>query len=124
MHPLPPLDRDSVFAWLWLGHMAPDDLHKPRVPWNAKGNRNACVYWPSVADSGFTSAGCDEAMCNDIDNGSLFYFMPPELEDPNKVRTPPFGSCFLLLQFLLMTVVLCILCDHNINIGVHQHAWV
>jgi hypothetical protein len=116
MHPPPPPDRDSVFAWLWLGCMAPDKLHKP---WNAKGNGNACVYWPSMADSGFASAGCDEATCNDVDDGDSFYFMLPELEDPNEVRTPPFGSCFLLLQLLLMTIVLCILCDHNINIGVH-----
>jgi hypothetical protein len=116
----PPLpDRDSVFAWLWLGHMAPDNPHKLCKPWNTKGNRNACVYWPSMADSRFASAGCDEATCNDIDNGNSFYFMPPELEDLNEVRTPPFRSCFLLLQLLLMTVVLCILCDHNVNIGVY-----
>jgi hypothetical protein len=69
--------------------MALDDLHEP---WNAKGNGNACVYWLSMADSGFTSAGCDEATCNDVDNGDLFYFMPPELEDLNEVRTPPFRS--------------------------------
>jgi hypothetical protein len=115
----PLLDRDSVFAWSWLGCMALDNLYKP---WNTKGNRNACVYWPSMADSGFASAGCDEATCNDVDNGDSFYFMLPELEDPNKVRTPPFRSCFLLLQLLLMTIVLCILCDHNVNIGVHQRA--
>jgi hypothetical protein len=116
---LPPPDRDSVFAWSWLGHMAPDNLREPREPWNAKGNGNTCVYWLSMADSGFTSAGCDEATCNDVDDGNSFYFMLPELEDPNKVRTPPFGSCFLLLQLLLTTIVLCILCDHNVNIGVH-----
>jgi hypothetical protein len=104
--------------------MAPDDPREPHKLWNTKGNGNACVYWPSVADSRFASVGCDEAMCNDIDDGDSFYFMPPELEDLNKVRTPPFGSCFLLLQLLLMPIVLCILCDHNINIRVHQRAQV
>jgi hypothetical protein len=89
MHAPPLPDRDSVFAWSWLGRMA---LDNPRKPWNAKGNGNACVYWLSVADRGFASAGCDEAMCNDVDDGDSFYFMPPELEDPNEVRTPPFGS--------------------------------
>jgi hypothetical protein len=124
MHAPPLLDRDSVFAWSWLGRMAPDDPHKLCEPWNAKGNRNACVYWPSMADSRFASVGCDEATCNDVDDGDSFYFMPPELEDPNEVRTPPFRSCFLLLQLLLTTIVLCILCDHNVNIRVHRHAQV
>jgi hypothetical protein len=60
--------------------------------------------------------------CIDVDDGDTFYFTPPELEDPNEVRTPPFGSCFLLLQLLLTTIVLCVLCDHNVNIGVHRRA--
>ena len=72
--------------------MASDD---PREPWNAGGNRNECVYWPSVADSGFVSTGCDEAACNDRDDGDSFYFTPPDQEDPNEVRTPL--PCFLLV---------------------------
>ncbi|KAH9016088.1 hypothetical protein EDB84DRAFT_1567467 [Lactarius hengduanensis] len=66
--PPPPPDRDSVFAWSWLGRMAPDD---PREPWNvdarantdANGNADGfeCAYWPSVADSGYESeTGCDD----------------------------------------------------------------
>ncbi|KAI0246343.1 hypothetical protein BJV78DRAFT_1286499 [Lactifluus subvellereus] len=81
MRPPPPPDRDSVFAWSWLGRMAPDD---PREPWNASGDGNGCAYWPSVADSGFVSTGCDGAACNDGDDGDSFYFTPPELEDPNE----------------------------------------
>ncbi|KAI0302913.1 hypothetical protein B0F90DRAFT_1713517, partial [Multifurca ochricompacta] len=30
VRPPPPPDRDSVFAWSWLGRMAPED---PREPW-------------------------------------------------------------------------------------------
>jgi hypothetical protein len=66
--------------------MAPDD---PREPWDASGNDcgggggggNGCVYWPSVADSGYISEGCDGG-----DDGDSFYFTPPEIEDPNEVR--------------------------------------
>ncbi|KAH8981272.1 hypothetical protein EDB86DRAFT_3087201 [Lactarius hatsudake] len=82
--PPPPPDRDSVFAWSWLGRMAPDD---PREPWNvdarantdANGNADGfgCAYWPSTADSGYESeTGCDD--------GDSFYYTPPELEDPNE----------------------------------------
>ena len=83
--PPPPPDRDSVFAWSWLGRMAPED---PREPWNVAGARAAnasadgfgCESWPSVADSGYESVtGCD-------DDGDSFYYTPPELEDPNEVR--------------------------------------
>ncbi|KAI9442795.1 hypothetical protein BJY52DRAFT_459705 [Lactarius psammicola] len=86
MRPPPPPDRDSVFAWSWLGRMAPDD---PREPWNVDGRANTdanantgglgCAYSPS-ADSGYeTETGCD-------DDGDSFYYTPPELEDPNEVR--------------------------------------
>jgi hypothetical protein len=83
--PPPPPDRDSVFAWSWLGRMAPED---PREPWNVVGAGDAnantdgfgCESWPSVADSGYESVtGCD-------DDGDSFYYTPPELEDPNEVR--------------------------------------
>jgi hypothetical protein len=122
VRPPPPPDRDSVFAWSWLGRMAPDD---PREPWNANGNGNGCVYWPSVADSGFASAGCDKATCNDSDDGDSFYFTPPELEDPNEVRTP-LGIMFPSLTNYCCpfstTVVLRILRNHNVDIGVHRRA--
>jgi hypothetical protein len=69
----PPLpDRDGVFVWLWLGHMASDD---PREHCDASGNDcggDGCPYWPSVVDSGYVSEGCD---------GDSFYFTSPELED-------------------------------------------
>ncbi|KAH9983437.1 hypothetical protein BJV74DRAFT_620127 [Russula compacta] len=81
MRPPPPPDRDSVFAWSWLGRMTPDD---PREPWDATGNEGGCVYWPSVADSGYISAGCDGAACDGDDDGDSFYFTPPEIEDPNE----------------------------------------
>jgi len=89
MRPPPPPDRDSVFAWSWLGRMAPDD---PREPWDERGNDRGCVYWPSVADSGYSSTGCDDAACDGGDDGDSFYFTPPEIEDPNEVR-------FFLLSF-------------------------
>jgi hypothetical protein len=62
--------------------MTPDD---PREPWDASGNDcsdgdDGCVYWPSVADSGYNE-GCDGD-----DDGDSFYFTPPEIEDPNEVR--------------------------------------
>jgi len=81
MRPPPPPDRDSVFAWSWLGRMAPDD---PREPWHAGGNKGGCVYWPSTADSGYSSAGCEGAVCDGGDDGDSFYFTPPEIEDPNE----------------------------------------
>jgi hypothetical protein len=86
VRPPPPPDRDSVFAWSWLEHMSPDDPHES---WNASGDGEGCVYWQSVADSGFVSTGCDDAPCNDGDDGDSFYFTPPELEDANEVRTTP-----------------------------------
>lgn len=93
MRPPPPPDRDSVFAWSWLGRMAPDD---PREPWDASENDGGCVYWPSVADSGYISAGCDGAACDGDDDGDSFYFTPPEIEDPNEVRVYPLSVLLLL----------------------------
>lgn len=81
MRPPPPPDRDSVFAWSWLGRMAQDD---PREPWDARGDDGGCVYWPSVADSGYSSTGCDDTACDGGDDGDSFYFTPPEIEDPNE----------------------------------------
>jgi hypothetical protein len=64
--------------------MAPDD---PREPCDAGGGCSGCAYWPSVADSGYVSEGCDEAACDGgDDDGDSFYFTPPEMEDPNEVR--------------------------------------
>lgn len=69
--------------------MAPDD---PRELWDASGNDchgggcSECPCWPSVADSGYVSEGCDGAACNIGDDGDSFYFTPPEMEDPNEVR--------------------------------------
>ncbi len=88
MRPPPPPDRDSVFAWSWLGRMAPED---PREPWNVDAGANSDAnantdglggaYWPS-GDSGYESeTGCDD--------GDSFYYTPPELEDPNEVRRDP-----------------------------------
>jgi hypothetical protein len=91
VRPPPPPDRDSVFAWSWLGRMTPDD---PREPWDARGNDGGCVYWPSAADSGYSSTGCDDAACDGGDDGDSFYFTPPETEDPNEVRVFPFISSF------------------------------
>jgi hypothetical protein len=68
--------------------MAPDD---PREPWDASGNDchggacSGCAYWPSAADSGYVSEGCDGAACDGGDDGDSFYFTPPEIEDPNEV---------------------------------------
>ncbi|KAN0119034.1 hypothetical protein V8E52_004481, partial [Russula decolorans] len=88
MRPPPPPDRDSVFAWSWLGRMAPDD---PREPSDASGNDchgggcSGCACWPSVADSGYVSEGCDGAACDDGGgDGDSFFFTPPENEDPNE----------------------------------------
>jgi len=99
VRPPPPPDRDSVFAWSWLGRMAPDD---PREPWDASGNDGGCggcEYWPSGADSGYVSEGCDGAACDGGGDGDSFYYTPPELEDPNEVRKllPPrqFPSIFI-----------------------------
>lgn len=87
LRPPPPPDRDSVFAWSWLGRMAPED---PREPWNVGAHANTdanantgeygCAYWPSGADSGYES----ESGCDDGDDGDSFYYTPPELEDPNE----------------------------------------
>jgi hypothetical protein len=66
--------------------MSPDDPHES---WNASGDGEGSVYWQSVADSGFVSTGCDDAPCNDGDDGDSFYFTPPELEDANEVQTTP-----------------------------------
>jgi hypothetical protein len=100
VRPPPPPDRDSVFAWSWLGRMTPDD---PREPLDARGTDGGCVYWPSVADSGYSSTGCDEAACDDSDDGDSFYFTPPEIEDPNEVRVPYSSLCltFYSLPFSL-----------------------
>jgi hypothetical protein len=97
MRPPPPPDRDSVFAWSWLGRMEPDD---PREPWNVcagantDANANAdgfrCSTRPSMAaDSGYESEmGCDD------DDGDSFYYTP-EFEDPNEVRRA-FPSHYIL----------------------------
>ena len=110
--PPPPPDRDSVFAWSWLGRMAPDD---PCEPWDAGGNDcgGGCVYWPSVADSGY---GCDGG-----EDGDSFYFTPPEIEDPNEVREVPPSEAFSFIHHLY-TVVLRILCDDNVDVRVHRRA--
>lgn len=71
--------------------MAPDD---PREPCDASGNDchghgggcSGCACWPSAADSGYVSEGCDGAACDGGDDGDSFYFTPPEMEDPNEVR--------------------------------------
>ena len=70
--------------------MGPDD---PREPSDASGNDchgggcSGCACWPSVADSGYVSEGCDEAACDDDGgDGDSFFFTPPENEDPNEVR--------------------------------------
>jgi len=87
VRPPPPPDRDSVFAWSWLGRMAQDD---PREPWEASGNDGGCVYWPSVAERGCMGASCDGAKCDGgDDDDDSFYFTPPEIEDPNEVRVAP-----------------------------------
>jgi hypothetical protein len=72
--------------------MAPDD---PREPWDASGDDTGCVYWPSVADSGYSSASCDEATCDGGDDGDSFYFTPPEIEDPNEVRVFHLSAFYL-----------------------------
>jgi hypothetical protein len=76
--------------------MAPDD---PREPWDAcendcGGGGDRCVYWPSVADSGYISEGCDGG-----DDGDSFYFTPPEIEDPNEVREVTPVSILLITFF-------------------------
>ncbi|KAI0275648.1 hypothetical protein BGY98DRAFT_1098701 [Russula aff. rugulosa BPL654] len=87
VRPPPPPDRDSVFAWSWLGRMAPDD---PGEPWDASendchdGGCGGCADWPSGADSGYVSEGCDGAACDGGGDGDSFYFTPPEIEDPNE----------------------------------------
>ena len=86
MRPPSPPDRDSVFAWSWLGRMAQDD---PREPWDARGNDRGCMYWPSAPDSGYSSASSDDVACDSGDDGDSFYFTPPEIEDPNEVRISP-----------------------------------
>ena len=83
--PLPP-NRDSVFAWSWLGRMAPDDPHEL---WDKNGNYRGCMYWPSVAAGGYSSMGCDDAACDGSDDGDSCYFTPPEVEDPKEVRFFP-----------------------------------
>jgi hypothetical protein len=74
--------------------MAPDD---PCEPWDASGNDcgGGCVYWPSVADSGYISEGCDGG-----DDGDSFYFTPPEIEDPNEVREVSASKQFLSVLFI------------------------
>jgi hypothetical protein len=122
VRPPPPPDRDSVFAWSWLGRMAQDD---PREPLDAREADRGCVYWPSVGDSGYSSAGCDEAACDSDDDGDSFYFTPPEIEDPNEVRAPHLSviPTFYSLHFLILaTAVLCFFCDDNINIRIHRRA--
>ncbi|KAH9955822.1 hypothetical protein BC827DRAFT_825252 [Russula dissimulans] len=86
VRPPPPPDRDSVFAWSWLGRMAQDD---PREPWDASGNDGACVCWPSVGRRGCMGESCDGAKCNGGEDDDSFYFTPPEIEDPNEVRVAP-----------------------------------
>lgn len=118
MRPPPPPDRDSVFGWSWLGRMAPDD---PREHWDASGNdcgggSDGCVYWPSVADSGYVSEGCDG------DDGDSFYFTSPENEDPNEVRELLQGIFFQSYSSPFSTVVLRILCDDNVDVRVHRRA--
>jgi len=39
--------------------------------------------------AGYSSTGCDDAACDGGDDGDSFYFTPPEVEDPNKVRFFP-----------------------------------
>jgi hypothetical protein len=117
VRPPPPPDRDSIFAWSWLEHMSPDDPHES---WGASRDGDGCVYWQSVADSGFVSTGCDDAPCNDGDDGDSFYFTPPELEDPNEVRTAPRTLFVFFFDItdapFLTTAVLRILCDDNVNV--------
>lgn len=127
VRPPPPPDRDSVFAWSWLGRMATDH---PGEPCDASGNdchdggSGRCADWPSGADSGYVSEGCDGAACDGRDDGDSFYFTPPESEDPNEVRI--FSKTFYLFYsspFLsLYTVVLRVLCDDNIDVRVHRRA--
>ena len=128
--PPPPPDRDSVFAWSWLGRMAPDD---PRELWDASGNDchgggcSGCACWPSVADSGYVSEGCDGAACTVGDDGDSFYFTPPEIEDPNEVRKllhlMQFSLYFIDRFFLpLYTVVFRVLCDDDVDVRVHRRA--
>ncbi|KAI9462753.1 hypothetical protein F5148DRAFT_211408 [Russula earlei] len=81
MRPPPPPDRDSVFAWSWLGRIAQED---PREPWDASGNEGGRVYWPSVSGPGCISASCDGPACKDGDDDDSFFFTPPEIEDPNE----------------------------------------
>ncbi|KAI0259064.1 hypothetical protein BC834DRAFT_1019874 [Gloeopeniophorella convolvens] len=82
--PPPPPDRDSVFAWSWLGRMAPED---PRAPWSMDmlpqdadadaSSEHACACWAAPRAD-------DSACCaSDADDDS-FYYTPPELEDPNE----------------------------------------
>ena len=86
MRPPPLPSWDSVFAWSWLGRMAPDN---PCELWDENGNERDCVYWLSVADSRYNSMGCDDATCDGSDDGDSFYFTPLEVEDPNEVRFFP-----------------------------------
>ena len=130
VRPPPPPDRDSVFAWSWLGRMAPDD---PGEPWHASGNDchdggcGGCADWPSGADSGYVSEGCDGAACDGGGDGDSFYFTPPEIEDPNEVSilfpTNQIPSILFIAFFLsFYTVVLRVLCDDNVDVRVHRRA--
>ena len=128
--PPPPPDRDSVFAWSWLGRMASDDPHEPcDTSKNGchDGDCGGCAYWPSVADSGYVSEGCDGAACDGGDDGDSFYFTPPDIEDPNEVRKllPPRWSpsiLFTAFSVSLYAVVLRVLCDDNVDVRVHRRA--
>lgn len=94
VRPPPPPDRDSVFAWSWLGHMAPDEPCESGDA-SIKDCGGGCVYGPSAADSGYVSEGCGRTAC-DGDDGDSFYFTPPEMEDPNEVREVALHGIFLL----------------------------
>ena len=132
VRPPPPPDRDSVFAWSWLGHMAPDG---PGEPCDASrddchsGGCGAGASWPSGADSGYVSEGCDGAACDGRDDGDSFFYTPPEIEDPNEVRililpqdSLPLSYSSLFLFLSLCMVVLRILCDDNVDVRVHRRA--